>query len=36
MGLMLGIELGDEFAPLAMDGKAPSQVAAVAQCTTVC
>ena len=29
MGLMLGIELDDEFAPLAMDGKTPSHVAAV-------
>jgi acetylornithine/N-succinyldiaminopimelate aminotransferase len=30
MGLMLGIELGEEFAPLAADGKAPSHVAVVA------
>ena len=29
MGLMLGIELGPEFAPLAVDGKTPSHVAAV-------
>jgi len=29
MGLMLGIELGGEFAPLAADGKTPSHVAAV-------
>ena len=30
MGLMLGIELGEEFAPLAVDGKTPSNVAVVA------
>jgi acetylornithine/N-succinyldiaminopimelate aminotransferase len=30
MGLMLGIELGEEFASLAVDGKTPSHVAAVA------
>jgi acetylornithine aminotransferase/acetylornithine/N-succinyldiaminopimelate aminotransferase len=29
MGLMLGIELGAEYAPLAVDGKTPSHVAAV-------
>jgi acetylornithine/N-succinyldiaminopimelate aminotransferase len=29
MGLMLGIELGEEFAPLAAEGKTPSHVAAV-------
>jgi acetylornithine/N-succinyldiaminopimelate aminotransferase len=30
MGLMLGIELGDEFASLAVDGKTPSQVTVIA------
>jgi acetylornithine/N-succinyldiaminopimelate aminotransferase len=30
MGLMLGIELGEEFAPLAVDGKTSSQVTVVA------
>jgi acetylornithine/N-succinyldiaminopimelate aminotransferase len=30
MGLMLGIELGDEFGALATDGKTPSQVTVVA------
>ena len=30
MGLMLGIELGDEFAALATDGKTPSNMAVVA------
>jgi acetylornithine/N-succinyldiaminopimelate aminotransferase len=30
MGLMLGIQLGDEFAPLAVDGKTASSVAVVA------
>jgi acetylornithine/N-succinyldiaminopimelate aminotransferase len=30
MGLMLGIELADEFASLAVDGKTPSQVTVVA------
>jgi acetylornithine/N-succinyldiaminopimelate aminotransferase len=30
MGLMLGIELGEEFASLAMDGKTPSQVMVIA------
>jgi acetylornithine/N-succinyldiaminopimelate aminotransferase len=30
MGLMLGIQLGEEFAPLGVDGKTPSNVAAVA------
>ncbi len=29
MGLMLGIELGEEFAPLEADGKTPSQIAVV-------
>jgi acetylornithine/N-succinyldiaminopimelate aminotransferase len=29
MGLMLGIELGEEFASLAVDGKMPSQIVAV-------
>jgi acetylornithine/N-succinyldiaminopimelate aminotransferase len=30
MGLMLGIQLGEEFAPLGVDGNTPSNVAAVA------
>ena len=30
MGLMLGIELGDEFGPLAAGAKAPSQMAVIA------
>jgi acetylornithine/N-succinyldiaminopimelate aminotransferase len=30
MGLMLGIELGEEFAPLAADGKTPSNITVVA------
>ena len=30
MGLMLGIELGEEFASLAVDGKTPSHVTVVA------
>jgi acetylornithine aminotransferase/acetylornithine/N-succinyldiaminopimelate aminotransferase len=30
MGLMLGIQLGEEFAPLGANGKTPSNVAAIA------